>query len=225
MKPPFPILYEDNHLLVVSKPAGVLSQEDRSGRPDILTIAKTFIKERDEKPGNVFMGLVHRLDRNVSGVMVLAKTSKAASRLSDQIRRRVVKKVYLAVVEGVPAPSATLVDFLHKDSAANRVEVVSESSPGAKRAELLYRRVASAEQLSLLEVTLVTGRPHQIRVQLANARHPLAGDAKYGSRYTCKLALLSYRFELEHPTRKESMQFEAPVPQTWPWSLFTDLPK
>ena len=220
MKPPFPILYEDNHLLVVSKPAGLLSQEDFSGRPDILTVAKNFIKVRDEKPGNVFMGLVHRLDREVSGVMVLAKTSKAASRLSDQIRRRTVKKVYLAVVEGVPAPSAVLVDFLRKDGGTNVVEVVSEGVPGAKRAELLYRRIAVSGEFALLEVTLVTGRPHQIRVQLANARHPLAGDTKYGSRHNCNLALLSYQFELQHPTRKETMLFQAPVPKTWPWTLF-----
>ena len=220
MRAPFPILYEDNHLLVVSKPVGVLSQEDFSNRPDILTMAKNYIKERDEKPGNVFMGLVHRLDAQVSGVMVLAKTSKAASRLSDQIRKRTVKKKYLAVVEGVPAPSGVMTDWLRKDGARNLVEVVPEGTPGAKRAELLYQRLGSSMGMSLVEVLLVTGRPHQIRVQLANAGHPLVGDRKYGGRPDGAIALFSWQFELMHPTRKETLTFEAEAPSTFPWNRF-----
>ncbi len=216
----FDVLYLDNHLLAVGKPAGLLVQADRTGDPDLLTLGKAFLKERFDKPGNVFLGLVHRLDRPVSGVVVLARTSKAASRLSDQFRRRVPEKRYLALVEGRLSGQGTREDWLAKVD--RHVRVVKPGHPQGKRAELRWQALASERTpsgvLSLVEVTLLTGRAHQIRVQLAALGHPIRGDLRYGAGREFdgrNLALHSYRLDIEHPTKREPMSFSAPPPPTW----------
>ncbi|MCR4436592.1 MAG: RluA family pseudouridine synthase [Clostridiales bacterium] len=218
------ILYEDNHLLVVEKPVNVPSQKDDSEDPDILTMVKEDIKRRYNKPGNVYLGLVHRLDRPVGGVMVLAKTSKAAARLSEQIRSRKLKKVYLAVVHGeMDAVSGHLEHFLKKDASTNTVMVVSAWTEGAKEALLDYTVVGVENNLSLLRVRLHTGRPHQIRVQLSAIGHPLFGDQKYGARLNKpgqQLALWSNQITCIHPTRQEEMTFASIPPGAYPWNLF-----
>ena len=175
------LLFEDNHLLVVEKPVNLLSQADHSGSPDLLSLLKDWIKQRDQKPGQVFLGLVQRLDRPVGGVMVFAKTSKAASRLADQVRQRTLQKTYLAVVAGVvDPPERTLTDWLQKDYHSNTVRVIESGVPQAKQAILHYERIAVHANKSLLRIQLETGRSHQIRVQLAHCGHPLLGDHKYG---------------------------------------------
>lgn len=218
------ILYEDNHLLVAVKPQGVPVQADSSGTDDFLSMLKAYIKERYHKPGNVYLGLVHRLDRNAGGVMVFARTSKAASRLSDQIRQRLTEKTYLAVACGCPREKqGHLVHCLLKDSASNRVSVVKPGTTGAKEAVLDYAVLESREGLSLIRVELETGRAHQIRVQMAELGTPLYGDVKYrnlGEKNQNDLALWSWRMEVEHPVRKERMAFTASPPDAYPWNLF-----
>jgi len=217
-------LYEDNHLLVVEKPANMLTQGDKTGDVDLLTLLKDDIKRRYNKPGNVYLGLVHRLDRPVGGVMVFAKTSKAASRLSEQIRSKSFKKTYLAVVNGRPEPfQGSLDHFLLKDRAANIVKVVPGQIPGAKQALLDYRVIQTTGGLSLVEIDLHTGRPHQIRVQLSAIGCPLYGDHKYGTERDEKdvqIALWSTRIVCRHPTLKEEMVFESLPPDKYPWNLF-----
>lgn len=210
------ILYMDNHLLVVNKPAGVLVQGDASGDLDLLTAGKAYLKERFNKPGNVFLGLVHRLDRPVSGVMVFARTSKAASRLSNQFRARTVVKRYIAMVKGTMHGEGTLVNYVRKDH--RKVRVVDESHPKGLRAELSYSVVKHLKGRSIVLIKLATGRPHQIRVQLANKGFPIIGDFKYGAKEELdgrNLALHSGLLEIEHPTKNERMKWSAPVPKTW----------
>lgn len=219
-----PILYEDNHLLIVEKPVNIPVQEDRTGNPDLLTILKDDIKVRFNKPGNVYLGLVHRLDRPVGGVMVFAKTSKAASRLSDMIRRQVIERKYYAVVHGVPKQkTGQLVHYLYKDQKNNKVTVTSSSHPKAKQAILDYEVIESIEGFSLLSVKLHTGRPHQIRVQLATIGHPIFGDQKYGKQKNeigQQIALWAYLLELEHPVRKEPVEIISLPPNKYPWDLW-----
>jgi 23S rRNA pseudouridine1911/1915/1917 synthase len=223
------ILFEDNQLLVAVKPPNLLSQGDSTGDEDILTILKNDLKLRYNKPGNVYLGLVHRLDRPVGGVMVFAKTSKAASRLSDGIRRGAFEKTYLAVVHGMPEKrEGTLVHHLFKDEASNIVSVVPEASGKGKKAVLDYKVKASLGKLSLVEVNLLTGRPHQIRVQFAAIGCPLYGDLKYGAsvnRPGQQLALWSAKLGLEHPTLKQPLSFEAGPPSEYPWDMFKDMQK
>ena len=210
------VLYLDNHLLVVVKPAGLLAQGDATGDPTLLTWGKAFLKEKFDKPGNVYLGLVHRLDRPASGVMVLARTSKAAARLTEQFRQRRPEKNYLALVEGRLAGAGTCEDHLVKES--RQVRVVRADYPKAKRAVLRWRAVATRDGLTLLDIALETGRAHQIRVQLAHRGHPLVGDIRYGATRELdgrNLALHAYRLTIEHPTRREAMTFEAPPPATW----------
>ena len=218
------ILFEDNQLLVVVKPPNVLSQGDITGDEDLLTILKKDLKIRYDKPGNVYLGLVHRLDRPVGGVMVFAKTSKAASRLSDSIRKENFGKTYLAVVHGTPVKREdTLVHYLFKDEATNIVSVVTEDSGKGKRAVLDYRIKASSGELSLVEINLHTGRSHQIRVQFTAIGCALYGDQKYGKSFNKpgqQLALWSAKLCLEHPTLKQSMCFESTPPQEYPWNVF-----
>lgn len=216
------VLYEDNHIIVALKPAGVLSQSDGSGAPDMLTVLKAYIKEKYEKPGEVYLGLVHRLDRPVSGVMVFARTSKAASRLSEQIRSRKVGKIYRCVVDGVMEGCGRLENYICKDEKTNTVTVSDLELPGYKACCLDYRVLASKDGLTLVEVRLGTGRSHQIRAQMAHTGHPLIGDLKYGSAdKRCKdIALEAYKLSFEHPVKRENVTFEAPVPSGFPWSLF-----
>lgn len=208
----------DNHLLVVSKPPGLLTQEDRTGDPDLVSLAKAYLKERFDKPGNVFVGLVHRLDRPTSGVVVLARTSKAASRLSDQFRRRVPTKQYLAVVEGQLADEGEAVDGLISGDGGS-VRLVGESAPGSKRAALRWRTLARGNRQSLVEVDLLTGRKHQIRAQLAARGAPVLGDFRYGHPTPFAdghgIALHATRLTIEHPTVREPQTFTAPPPPAW----------
>jgi 23S rRNA pseudouridine1911/1915/1917 synthase len=213
------ILYEDNHLIVAVKPAGVLSQSDGSDAPDMLTILKAYIKDKYSKSGEVYLGLVHRLDRPVSGVMVFARTSKAASRLSEQIRTRRVEKLYRAVVQGRLEGTGRLENYILKDPSANKVTVYDREVPGAKHAVLEYRSVRASDVRSLIEIRLGTGRAHQIRAQFANAGHPLLGDRRYGNTVLRDgdICLQSFKLAFDHPTKGERMSFEIPSPDCEPW--------
>lgn len=219
-----PVLYEDNHLLLVEKPVNIPVQADRSGDDDLLTMLKRDLKIRYQKPGNVYLGLVHRLDRPVGGAIVFAKTSKAASRLSDMIRRHVVERKYLAVVHGTPNKKREqLVDYLYKDQRTNKVFTVSSHHPNAKKAVLDYEVVESRKGFSLLSVNLHTGRPHQIRVQLSAMGHPIFGDQKYGEHVNKpgqQLALWAHSLHLEHPVKKEPVEVYSKPPSRYPWNLW-----
>ena len=218
------IIYEDNHLLVVEKPVNILTQGDRTGDGHLLGLLKDYVKERYNKPGEVYLGLVHRLDRPVGGVMVFARTSKAAARLSQELQQGRFMKTYYAVIHGVPmSQSATLEDYLLKDKRTNIVKKVSSHTPGNKKAVLAYRVLESQNDISLLEINLQTGRSHQIRVQMVEMGHPLFGDQKYGKGHNKEgqqLALWSAAIKFNHPTLKESMEFRSPPPQAFPWSSF-----
>ncbi|MDY0407051.1 RluA family pseudouridine synthase [Virgibacillus sp. 179-BFC.A HS] len=216
-----PTIYEDNHLLVVEKPVNIPVQADKSHDTDLLTLLKQDLKKRYNKPGNVFLGLVHRLDRPVGGVMVFAKTSKAASRLSDTIRRKKLDKEYLAVVRGTPKKSkAKLEHYVAKDQRKNIVHVVSAQHKDAKKAELAYEVISQKKGLSLVSVKLYTGRPHQIRVQFAAIGCPLYGDQKYGQQVNKpgqQIALWANKLGFDHPVKKEYMTFESTPPEVFPW--------
>ena len=206
------ILFEDNHIIVVVKPYNIAVQEDSSGDKDMLTIIKEFIKERDKKPGNVFLGLVHRLDRPTGGVMVFAKTSKAAERLSAQLKEKKLKKHYLCVVNGKPQLSSNeLVTYLKKDEKTNTVSIAPKSCEGVKEAILRYNVVATRKDFSLIDIDLVTGRSHQIRVQMSKQLNlPIFGDFKYGDKsHGGNLALWAYDLTFVHPTTKKAMRFMA----------------
>ena len=206
------VIFEDNHIIVVEKPPNIPSQSDKTGDLDMLTIVKNYIKEKYNKPGNVYLGLVHRLDRPVGGVMIFAKTSKSASRLSNQVREKVFKKEYLAVVDGkFENKRGTLVNYLYKDERNNISKVVSKEKKNAKEAKLDYEVIKYNEvkNLSLVKINLHTGRHHQIRVQLSNFNHSIFGDQKYGTRGKGKqIALWAYKLTIEHPISKEKMEFE-----------------
>lgn len=221
------ILYEDNHLLVIEKPINIPVQEDRSGDDDLLSLLKADIKIREQKPGNVFLGLVHRLDRPVGGVMVFAKTSKAASRLSDAIRKNEFERSYLAVVRGRPKhTSGRLEHYLYKDTRKNIVHAVDKNHKQAKKAILEYETRANQDDLSLLSVKLLTGRSHQIRVQLATSGWPLYGDQKYGqnvNRPGQQIALWAHTLAFPHTTTKEMKTFQSLPPNNNPWYLWSQL--
>lgn len=205
------VIYEDNHIIVVEKQPNIPSQADKTGDVDMLTIVKQYIKEKYNKPGEVYLGLVHRLDRPTGGIMVFARTSKAASRLSNEIREKKMKKTYLAVVDGVPEKQeGTLENYLFKDQRNNISKVVDKNKKNAKIAKLDYKvlKVSKKNNLSLIEVELHTGRHHQIRVQFANIGHSLFGDQKYGTRGKGKqIALWAYKLSFIHPTTKEELTF------------------
>ena len=205
------VLYEDNHIIVVIKPYNIPSQSDKTNDIDMLSLVKEYIKEKYQKPGNVYVGLVHRLDRPVGGIMVFAKTSKAASRLSESIRNKSFSKTYLAVVNGkFEKQNGVLEDYLWKDEALNMSKVVSKDKKNAKLAKLTYEVLAEKNDLSLVKINLETGRHHQIRVQFSNAGHSLYGDQKYGKGSMGKqIALWAYRLEFKHPVKDEIMKFEA----------------
>lgn len=216
------VILEDNHVLAVVKPAGLLSQGDDSGEPSLVDLARAYLKQRYAKPGNVYVGLVHRLDRNASGVVVLARTSKAASRLSACFRDGKVDKLYLAVCEGRPTPSSgMLCHWLSADGDRNGVtRAATAPFTGAREARLEYRLLESAGGLSLLEVRPITGRRHQIRAQLALAGHPLLGDVKYGGRQRLpehRIALHARALTIAHPVGGRELELECPLPADWPW--------
>jgi len=224
------ILFEDNHILVAEKPVNIPSQKDKSNDEDMLSILKKDIKKRYNKPGNVYLGLLHRLDRPAGGVMVFAKTSKAASRISRQIRSGEFKKTYLAVVHGrMKKHSSSLKDYILKDRDSNKVIVYDIPVKGAKEALLFYEELEFANGLSLLKIDLHTGRPHQIRAQLANAGCPLWGDQKYGDKLAVQgrqLALWSVMVKFIHPVSLAEETFTSiPAAAKSPWDLFTSLPR
>jgi 23S rRNA pseudouridine1911/1915/1917 synthase len=214
------ILYEDNHLLVIEKPINVPTQADASGDADVLSLAKAYLKSAHQKPGNVYCGLVHRLDRPVGGVMVLAKTSKAARRLSDQVRTHVFEKEYHAVLAG-PAPvELSLMDYLIKDPSTNTTRIGTPED--GKRSELSFEVLQHAPPLSLVRIALKSGRSHQIRVQFAARHAPLWGDQRYNPQAKPKQQLALWASELRflHPTTHAPLTFSVPLPAWAPWNLF-----
>ncbi len=217
------ILYEDNHAIAVVKPAGVPVMPDKSGDKSMLDMVKEYIKVKYSKPGDVFIGLVHRLDRDTGGAMVFARTSKGASRLSAEIRERRFKKTYLAVIEGTPEEKkGSLSDSLKKNKKLNKSYVVNQDTEGARAAELHYEVIEQKGGMSLVRIEMSTGRHHQIRVQFANIGHPLAGDVKYGGRPGFKTALWSYSIEFKKPVGTEKIQIASePDYCIEPWSLFS----
>lgn len=215
---PLKILYEDNHLLVVNKPAMLPTMGVASDRESLLSLAKDYIREKYNKPGKVYLGVVSRLDAPVTGVVMIARTSKAAARLSEAFRERRVRKEYWAVVTGVPDEvEGTLEHYLRKDERHRKVHTTHADCPDAQLARLKYRIASKQQSFSLLKIELETGRKHQIRVQLAKIGHPILGDLKYGSRekFPNGVALHARSLELEHPVRKETIKFEAPLPRCW----------
>jgi 23S rRNA pseudouridine1911/1915/1917 synthase len=216
------VLFEDNHLLAVVKPAGLLVQGDRTGDPTLLEIAKAWLRRRYGKPGRVYLGLVHRLDRPVSGVVLLARTSKAAGRLARQFREGSVRKIYWAVVAGSPEPRAGEAEawLAGRADGRGRTRSALQAFPGARLARLRYRTVERAAGSAWLEVEPLTGRRHQIRVQLALLGHPILGDTKYGGpswRADRRLALHGRSLEVVHPVGGQKVLLVAPPPEIWPW--------
>ncbi|HBQ65179.1 MAG TPA: RNA pseudouridine synthase [Clostridiales bacterium] len=229
-------LYEDNHLLVVVKPPDIPVQKDRTRDMDLLTLLKEDIRERFQKPGNVYLGMVHRLDRPVGGVMVFARTSKAAARLSEQIRSRTVEKEYLAVISGCMDPSeGRLEGWIYKDERTNTSRMASPETPGARQVCLDYRMEAAVSRkegaFGLVRIGLETGRSHQIRVQFSSAGHPLWGDVRYKTAMPLsgpadrsvsgiRPALWAVRLKFRHPVTGKELVFEAGPPMKLPWSWF-----
>ncbi|MCE5267344.1 MAG: RluA family pseudouridine synthase [Planctomycetaceae bacterium] len=216
---PFDVLYEDNHLLAVSKPAGLPTMGTPGGQPTLLTLCKDYIKQRYNKPGNVYLGVMSRLDAPVTGVVLIARTSKAAARLTEQFRTHTVEKTYWAIIEGVIEPAAAaLTDWLGQDERHRRMHIVGPTIPDAREARLSYRRIQLLPgDRSWLEVILETGRKHQIRLQLSHAGHPIVGDRKYGSRipFPAGIALHARRLVVAHPTTGAAIALEAPPPASW----------
>ena len=212
------VIYEDNHLLVVEKPINIPTQEDNTKDKDLLTILKEYIKEKYNKPGNVYLGLVHRLDRPVGGIMVFARTSKAASRLSEQVRNKTFKKTYNAVVIGDIENTGKLKDNLLKDEKRNIVKI----DKNGKEAILNFKKLNYKNNMSLVEINLKTGRSHQIRVQMAHHGYPLFGDQKYNktAKVGEQIALFAKKIEFIHPTTNELLTFELDLPNRYPFTIF-----
>lgn len=218
------IVYEDNHLLVVVKPPNMPTQADASGDPDLHGTMKQYIAEKYQKPGAVYLGLVHRLDRPVGGLVVLARTSKAADRLSEQVRGKTLARQYVAAVRGSAPERIELRDWLLKDEHTNTVRAVAAGTPGAKDAKLAWQKAGEADGLSLIRVKLFTGRSHQIRVQTSHSGFPIWGDARYGAgRPGEQIALWGAHLGLVHPTKKEELHFTAMPPRdARPWRGFSE---
>lgn len=222
---PFEVLFEDNHLLVVNKSAGVLVQGDSTGDVPLVDLCKEYIAEKYNKPGAVFLGVVHRLDRPVSGVVVLARTSKSLERMNALFREKETKKTYWAIVRKKPArENGTLIHWLVKDEKKNKTTAYLREHPEGSKSELSYKVIGNAAGLWLLEVSPVTGRPHQIRVQLASMDCPILGDLKYGDNepnIDGSICLHARQLEFVHPVKKEPMIFMAPLPTIDIWKHFS----
>lgn len=217
------VIYEDNSIIVVNKPQNVPSQEDATKDKDMLTMVKEYVKEKYNKPGNVFIGLVHRLDRPTGGVMVFARNSKSAARLSQQIKDGEFEKTYYAITKGVPNPERSrIVSYLKKDEKSNKVRIVPMLEEGAKRAELEYNVLEKKDGYALVKVNLFTGRGHQIRVQLSLIKCPIVGDQKYDeSAIKSNLHLYAVELKLNHPISGEKMVFRVFPPEDKPmWNKF-----
>ena len=221
---PFEVLYEDNHLLVVNKASGVLVQGDATGDKPLVELGKEYIKKKYNKPGAVFLGVVHRLDRPVSGIVVLARTSKALDRMNELFRERETHKTYWALVKSKPIQEhAVLVHWLSKDEKKNKTTAFKQETPNALRSELSYEIIASESGFYLLEIKPITGRPHQIRVQLASVGSPIKGDVKYGyndANQDGSICLHARQLEFVHPVKQERMVFQAPLPNSEYWKPF-----
>jgi len=223
------VVYEDNQIVVVVKPQNIPSQADASGDEDMLSLVKAYIKEKYNKPGEAFIGLVHRLDRPTGGLMVFARNSKSASRLSTQIQERVMEKTYYAIVKGVPKQtSGRLENYIKKDLRENKASIATMGEKDAKKAVLDYVVLETKNDLSLLKINLETGRGHQIRLQLSNINLPIFGDAKYGrdvapNAKTSNLALWAGELQFKHPTEDKTMVFKANPPDKAPWNLFKEI--
>ncbi|MGQ9574924.1 MAG: RluA family pseudouridine synthase [Thermoguttaceae bacterium] len=216
--PDLQVLYEDNHLLALVKPAGIPTMGAPAGKPSLLSLARQYIKRRYRKPGKVYLGVVSRLDAPVSGVVLFARTSKAARRLAEQFRTRAVKKTYWALVEGVVPPGGgRCADWIGRDERRKRMRLVEPAAPGAQQARLSYRRLKRFRGFSLLEVKPQTGRKHQIRLQLARRGWPILGDNRYGSRhpFSAGIALHARRLAVLHPVKGELIELTAPLPESW----------
>ena len=216
------ILYEDNHVLVAIKEPNMLTQADNTGDPDLLSRVKEYVKETYNKPGEAYVGLVHRMDRPVGGLLCFAKTSKAAARLSDQVRTHELNRQYVCIVEGSAPDQFTYTDYLVKDMENNRVTVLPPYLKAQGKEAILHgRTVARRDGLSLVTIQLETGRAHQIRVQMQHAGFPLWGDHRYGNgKRGQQIALWGFRLSFEHPTTHEHMLFIAPTPEEKPWLFF-----
>lgn len=215
---PLQILYEDNHLLAINKPAGLPTMGARAGETSLVTLAKEYIKAKYDKPGNVYLGVVSRLDSLATGAIVFARTTKAAARLSEQFRSGKIEKTYLAMVQGTPdPPSGQCVDWVYKDDRRQRMFVGTAQSPGAQEARLSYTSRRRLAKGLLLEVQLKTGRKHQIRLQLAQLGHPILGDRKYGSpeAFPQGIALHAWRLLIHHPVKKSPLEIVASLPPAW----------
>jgi 23S rRNA pseudouridine1911/1915/1917 synthase len=215
--PPVQVLYEDNHLLAVIKPAGLPTMGVAADRPSLLSAAKDYIKRRYQKPGNVYLGAMSRLDAPVSGIVLFARTSKAASRLTEQFRTRSVDKTYWAIVSGEPLAEEICIDWMVKDERHRRMHLAPAGAVGAQEARLSYRRLRRLPDHWALEIALETGRKHQIRLQLAQRGYPVLGDLKYGSRegFASGIALHARRLSFTHPVQGAAVELTAPLPRAW----------
>ena len=221
--PNLPIIFEDDHVLVIDKPHDILSQADHTGDPDVSGLCKQYLSSKKNKKGNAYLGLVHRLDRPVGGLMLLAKTPKAAGRLSQQLRDRIIQKTYWAVTPGTPPASGVLTHSLLKDRASNTVQTVPAGDKRGREAVLSFIRLQQSGGLTLLSIHLQTGRPHQIRVQLAEEGYPIWGDYKYGSQNRDEgrtIALRAVELIFEHPILKKEIRLTLPPPHLEPWNAF-----
>lgn len=215
------VVYEDNHIIIVSKRSGEIVQGDKTGDKTLADEVKAYIKEKYAKPGNVFLGITHRLDRPVWGLVVFARTSKALARLNDMFREGYVNKTYWAICQNAPkVPEATLTHWLTRNERQNKSYAYDKEVPGAKKAVLHYRTIGKSERYTLIEVKLMTGRHHQIRCQLAKIGCPIKGDLKYGARRSNpdgSISLLARKIEFAHPVSKEHICVESEVPDDKLW--------
>ncbi len=217
------VLYEDNHLIIVNKKAGDIVQGDKTGDVPLSDVVKQYIKKKYKKPGNVFLGVVHRLDRPTSGAVIFARTSKALRRMNEQLKNKQIRKTYHAIVKGQIPESASLIHYLKKNSKNNKSTAYKKIMPDTKEAILHFKKIAESDRYSLLEIDLETGRHHQIRVQLAEIGYPIKGDLKYGfprSNPDKGISLHARKLSFVHPVSKEKIEIEAPYPKEKIWNVF-----